>query len=284
MEPSCLFELHVNCSHLANLDAASKSDPCAVLFTKEGDNSGWVEFGRTEIQKDTLDPRFVTPFKITFGYFFPCYCATSNFSYMFERLQPLKLVVYDWDTASTSLQQQELIGELETTLGAIAGASGQSITLPLLSALRVRSRTVVHDSPGSLSHRHPSHSNHRGAATIVGNEVPRCNQNVRIAVRGEHLDKKVTSPLHPLPNSTCSQDFFGKSDPFIVFNRMQGGRLIPVYKVCAHLVVAAHVFCTSSNVFCFPPNMPPDHMQSDVVPKTLDPTWRPFELSLGDVC
>ena len=59
-------EIHVSCKNLINTDIMSKSDPFAVIYTREKYRCfhiifrlQWKELGRTEVIDDNLDPVFV---------------------------------------------------------------------------------------------------------------------------------------------------------------------------------------------------------------------------------
>ncbi|KAJ4458657.1 putative Nicotinic receptor-associated protein 1 [Paratrimastix pyriformis] len=192
-EPATMLSLSISCQQLKNLDVGSKSDPCCVLFVKEDGCLNWVEASRTEVLRDTLNPRFVTGLKMR---------------YAFERVQPVKFSIYDWDTTSTRLDQQELIGECETTLGFIAGRHVMRYPLAPPPSPDRPAMTAVFPL-GAVGH-----PTGRGMLT-VGVEESRCASVARVSLRAEHLDKK---------------DFFGKSDPFCILSRLVGGRPVPAFK------------------------------------------------------
>ena len=55
-------EIGFSCRGVHDADIFSKSDPMVVLYTKSSDNGPWVEFGRTEIIWDNLNPDFEKKF------------------------------------------------------------------------------------------------------------------------------------------------------------------------------------------------------------------------------
>jgi len=108
------IELTVSCRSLKDKDILSKSDPCCVLFI---DNNGeWVEFDRTEMIKNNLNPSFAHPFIV---------------EYFFEQGQRLKFALYDVDNVKAEkLSDGDFLGFLECTLGEIVANS--PFTKPLL--------------------------------------------------------------------------------------------------------------------------------------------------------
>jgi len=95
---------------------------------------------------DNLNPSFVTSFII---------------EYRFEAVQRLLIKIYDWsvsgvtmdivamtwiprrDTDSSNPDEQDYLGEAETTIGHIAGARGQSLTLRLTNPSQPESEATV---------------------------------------------------------------------------------------------------------------------------------------------
>jgi len=63
--PTSTLELSVKCYKLADKDVSSKSDPLCVLFRMPRGTNKWVEVGRTERQKDNLNPEWTTKVLIT---------------------------------------------------------------------------------------------------------------------------------------------------------------------------------------------------------------------------
>ncbi len=91
--PTFTVELSVRCSGLRDKDILSKSDPVCVLFRKGGrqKQQGWVESGRTERVKDSLDPQFSKKFVL---------------EYSFEERQQVRFDIYDWDVKKGKLEEQ----------------------------------------------------------------------------------------------------------------------------------------------------------------------------------
>nr|XP_002732563.1 PREDICTED: copine-8-like [Saccoglossus kowalevskii] len=74
----------------------------------------FVEFGRTEIIWNNLNPDFVKKFKL---------------DYFFEERQELKFELYDMDSKDHNLQKHDYLGEVQCSLGEIC--SSQKLKLPI---------------------------------------------------------------------------------------------------------------------------------------------------------
>jgi len=98
-------EIYVSCRSLRNLDYFSKSDPQVRLYLK--DKGAWKLFGTTETKKDDLNPNFEKTFLVDF---------------IFEIQQPVMFEVVDIDSSTTF----DMLGTVETTIGAIMGAKKQT--------------------------------------------------------------------------------------------------------------------------------------------------------------
>ncbi|KAK2194288.1 hypothetical protein NP493_1g12030 [Ridgeia piscesae] len=110
--PSTRVEVSVSCRKLQDRDVLSKSDPICVLFTRPFGKEGYVEFGRTEMIKDTLNPDFVKKFLM---------------DYYFEEAQRLKFEIYDVDSPSSKLTKQDFLGSMECTMGEVVGATNSKL-------------------------------------------------------------------------------------------------------------------------------------------------------------
>ncbi|KAF0978021.1 hypothetical protein FDP41_002976 [Naegleria fowleri] len=107
--PQCSskVELHISCRNLRNMDVLSKSDPRVLVyigFPQNNPQFTWRLLGETETVKDNLNPNFVKSFVL---------------DYFFEETQPLKFACYDIDNSTTTLNDDDFIGEMTTTLGEI---------------------------------------------------------------------------------------------------------------------------------------------------------------------
>ena len=182
------IEIRISCKGLPNLDLLSKSDTFAVVFIKDplyatnpatlaasNNNSSttsnglggsdWRELGKTEILYNNNDPSFATAIITPF---------------IFEEVQPLKIVLWDYDEHSS----HDYIGEYETNVGRLMGAKGCTLV-------------------GKL--KHATNHTERGTITVTGTEVNNNERNVlRVTFHGHKLEKK---------------DWFGSSDPYLTISR-----------------------------------------------------------------
>ncbi|XP_054924438.1 copine-8-like isoform X1 [Dermacentor andersoni] len=114
--PVTKVEISVSCRHLKQKDLLSKSDPMCVLFMRTCDTDQWLEVGRTETVRDTLDPNFVTKFLV---------------DYYFEERQQLMFKMYDVDSKSVNLQNHDFLGQVASTLGELVAYQGRQVKLQL---------------------------------------------------------------------------------------------------------------------------------------------------------
>lgn len=91
------IELFLEARGLPKLDTSSQTDAFAILYAKPVGPTGapsatWCEIGRTTPQFDTATPRWATQFVL---------------DYAFETVQPVRIVLWDFD----SLSSHDYIGE-----------------------------------------------------------------------------------------------------------------------------------------------------------------------------
>jgi len=116
--PVARLVLYVQGTSLKNKDLASKSDPICTLHIKDRQTGGrWLELGRTEMIKNSLNPVFKKTFEIPF---------------YFEEKQELKFTLYDVDNATQSLADDDYLGHMECTVAEIVGSRGQRLVKHLL--------------------------------------------------------------------------------------------------------------------------------------------------------
>ncbi|KAG2385825.1 hypothetical protein C9374_002974 [Naegleria lovaniensis] len=206
--PQCSskVELHISCRNLKNMDVLSKSDPRVLVYIGYPQNHPqftWKLLGETETVRDNLNPNFVKSFVL---------------DYFFEEVQHLKFAVYDIDNSTATLNDDDFIGEMTTTLGEICGSRGQKL----------------------IKHLCVGHSKTSRGTIIVSAEQINSNvtDDVEIQLAGISLAK---------------MDFFGKSDPFFIIEKLHNGQYI--------------------NVF-----------QSETIMNTLNPVWKPFRMPLTKLC
>jgi Ca2+-dependent lipid-binding protein len=105
----------VSARGLFDMDVFSKSDPYVKVYFKRVPNQPFVLLGRTETIDNNLNPNFKKSFMVDF---------------IFEARQELKFEVMDEDDKLDS-KNDDFIGSVETTLGAMAGARDQTLILSL---------------------------------------------------------------------------------------------------------------------------------------------------------
>ncbi|MCJ8743245.1 hypothetical protein PDJAM_G00091730 [Pangasius djambal] len=102
--------------------------------------------------------------------------------YFFEERQNLRFDLYDVDSKSTNLSKHDFLGQACCTLGEIVGSLGSRLEKPLGGIPGKKCGTII----------------------VKAEELNNCRESVMMQFCGNKLDKK---------------DFFGKSDPFLVFYR-----------------------------------------------------------------
>jgi hypothetical protein len=138
-------EFHISCTNLKKMDTFSNSDPFCVVYVNG------AEIGRTEVIKDTQNPKFTKSFVL---------------DYFFEEVQTVKVTVYDEDKkGSSNLRHHDLQGSVDFHLGYLLGSQGQSITVPIAGG---RNSTM----------------------TIHGEEVASCSEFLSAQLKGIKLKNK----------------------------------------------------------------------------------------------
>ncbi|XP_039890961.1 copine-8 isoform X3 [Simochromis diagramma] len=102
--------------------------------------------------------------------------------YFFEERQNLRFDLYDVDSKSANLSKHDFLGQAHCTLGEIVGSLGSRLEKPLGGIPGKKCGTII----------------------VKAEELNNCRESVMMQFCGNKLDKK---------------DFFGKSDPFLVFYR-----------------------------------------------------------------
>uniref|UniRef100_A0A803J6F7 Copine family member IX n=1 Tax=Xenopus tropicalis TaxID=8364 RepID=A0A803J6F7_XENTR len=185
--PATRVELTVSCRNLLDKDTFSKSDPMCVLYTQGVECKQWREFGRTEVIDNSLNPDFVRKFVL---------------DYFFEEKQNLRFDLYDVDAKSPDLSKHDFLGQCFCTLGEIVGSAGSRLEKSLI---------IGQNAPNSRSGRSTQSMSNGGIPSkkcgiiiISAEELSNCRDIATVQFSAHKLDKK---------------DFFGKSDPFMVFYR-----------------------------------------------------------------
>nr|XP_048307193.1 copine-5 isoform X2 [Myodes glareolus] len=220
--PATKVEITVSCRNLLDKDMFSKSDPLCVMYTQGMENKQWREFGRTEVIDNTLNPDFVRKFIV---------------DYFFEEKQNLRFDLYDVDSKSPDLSKHDFLGQAFCTLGEIVGSSGSRLEKPLtIGAFSLNSRTgkpVPAVSNGGVPGKKC------GSIILSAEELSNCRDVATMQFCANKLDKK---------------DFFGKSDPFLVFYRSNEDG---TFTICH---------------------------KTEVMKNTLNPVWQTFSIPVRALC
>ncbi|KAM9467528.1 LOW QUALITY PROTEIN: copine-8 [Clarias gariepinus] len=137
--------------------------------------------------------------------------------YFFEERQNLRFDLYDVDSKSTNLSKHDFLGQACCTLGEIVGSLGSRLEKPLGGIPGKKCGTVI----------------------VKAEELNNCRESVMMQFCGNKLDKK---------------DFFGKSDPFLVFYRSNEDG---TFTICH---------------------------KTEVVKNTLNPVWQAFKIPVRALC
>ncbi|ERE66967.1 copine-9-like protein [Cricetulus griseus] len=246
--PATKIEITVSCRNLLDLDTFSKSDPMVVLHTQSRASQEWREFGRTEVIDNTLNPDFVRKFVL---------------DYFFEEKQNLRFDVYNvdskaniskpllpwsapalftvilpslptsWDLQKVRLQwaaPEEFGWEIvkkQKTRWAVALA--MALCHMRFKVILVKSSSITGGVPGKKC----------GTILLTAEELSNCRDIATMQLCANKLDKK---------------DFFGKSDPFLVFYRSNEDG---TFTICH---------------------------KTEVVKNTLNPVWQPFSIPVRALC
>ncbi|KAH0518203.1 copine-5 isoform X2 [Microtus oregoni] len=220
--PATKVEITVSCRNLLDKDMFSKSDPLCVMYTQGMENKQWREFGRTEVIDNTLNPDFVRKFIV---------------DYFFEEKQNLRFDLYDVDSKSPDLSKHDFLGQAFCTLGEIVGSSGSRLEKPLtIGAFSLNSRTGK-PMPAVSNGGVPGKK--CGSIILSAEELSNCRDVATMQFCANKLDKK---------------DFFGKSDPFLVFYRSNEDG---TFTICH---------------------------KTEVMKNTLNPVWQTFSIPVRALC
>ncbi|XP_024413662.2 copine-5 isoform X2 [Desmodus rotundus] len=220
--PATKVEITVSCRNLLDKDMFSKSDPLCVMYTQGMENKQWREFGRTEVIDNTLNPDFVRKFIV---------------DYFFEEKQDLRFDLYDVDSKSPDLSKHDFLGQAFCTLGEIVGSPGSRLEKPLtIGAFSLNSRTGK-PMPAVSNGGVPGKK--CGTIILSAEELSNCRDVATMQFCANKLDKK---------------DFFGKSDPFLVFYRSNEDG---TFTICH---------------------------KTEVMKNTLNPVWQTFSIPVRALC
>ncbi|XP_022049570.1 copine-8 [Acanthochromis polyacanthus] len=137
--------------------------------------------------------------------------------YFFEERQNIRFDLYDVDSKSANLSKHDFLGQAHCTLGEVVGSLGS------------RLEKALGGIPGKKC----------GTIIVKAEELNNCRESVLMQFCGNKLDKK---------------DFFGKSDPFLVFYRSNEDG---TFTICH---------------------------KTEVIKNTLNPVWQAFKISVRALC
>ncbi|XP_040391987.1 copine-5 isoform X1 [Cygnus olor] len=207
---------------LLDKDTFSKSDPLCVLYTQGLDTKQWREFGRTEVIDNSLNPDFVRKFVL---------------DYFFEEKQNLRFDLYDVDSKSPDLSKHDFLGQAFCTLGEIVGSAGSRLEKPLTMGTVTAHPRGKKPAPALSNGGIPGKK--CGTIILLAEELGNCRDVATLQFCANKLDKK---------------DFFGKSDPFMVFYRSNEDG---TFTICH---------------------------KTEVVRNTLNPVWPAFAIPVRALC
>uniref|UniRef100_A0A7N6C302 C2 domain-containing protein n=1 Tax=Anabas testudineus TaxID=64144 RepID=A0A7N6C302_ANATE len=137
--------------------------------------------------------------------------------FFFEEKQNLRFDVYNVDTRSSNLSKHDFLGQMFCTLGEIIGSTGS------------RLERTLSGIPGKKC----------GTIIFTAEELSNCRDIATMQFCANKLDKK---------------DFFGKSDPFLVFYRSNEDG---TFTICH---------------------------KTEVIKNNLNPVWQPFTIPVRALC
>ncbi|XGW30842.1 hypothetical protein V3C99_009645, partial [Haemonchus contortus] len=153
--PSVILLLTLKAKKLLDKDVFSKSDPMCVVSQFVGRLTGkgkWLECGRTECVKNTLDPEWASQIRI---------------EYFFEERQTMRFEIYDIDAPTSELSAHDFLGRMECELAEI-----------------VANRSFTKSLSGTKRKNH-------GELTVSCDELDDgAKENIRFHLSAKKLDKK----------------------------------------------------------------------------------------------
>uniref|UniRef100_A0AAR2M562 C2 domain-containing protein n=1 Tax=Pygocentrus nattereri TaxID=42514 RepID=A0AAR2M562_PYGNA len=150
--------------------------------------------------------------------------------FFFEEKQNLRFDVYNVDTRSSNISKHDFLGQTFCTLGEIIGSTGSRMERTLSNCSC--SFSLFFPSSGIPGKK-------CGAIIFTAEELSNCRDIATMQLCANKLDKK---------------DFFGKSDPFLVFYRSNEDG---TFTICH---------------------------KTEVIKNTLNPVWQPFTIPVRALC
>ncbi|KAM6962061.1 copine-8 isoform 2-T2 [Tautogolabrus adspersus] len=147
----------------------------------------------------------------------PDFVQKFMLDYFFEERQNLRFDLYDVDSKSANLSKHDFLGQAHCTLGEVVGSLGSRLDKALGGIPGKKCGTII----------------------VKAEELNNCRESVMMQFCGNKLDKK---------------DFFGKSDPFMVFYRSNEDA---TFTICH---------------------------KTEVIKNTLNPVWQAFKIPVRALC
>uniref|UniRef100_A0A8C4M537 Copine family member 9 n=1 Tax=Equus asinus asinus TaxID=83772 RepID=A0A8C4M537_EQUAS len=209
--------------NLLDLDTFSKSDPSRRRQGREGEPGVRARLGRAggAGRPDVLPspPSLLPAFgrtEVIDNTLNPDFVRKFVLDYFFEEKQNLRFDVYNVDS-KTNISKPDFLGQAFLALGEVIGGQGSRVERPLTGV------------PGKKC----------GTILLIAEELSNCRDIATMQLCANKLDKK---------------DFFGKSDPFLVFYRSNEDG---TFTICH---------------------------KTEVVKNTLNPVWQPFSIPVRALC
>ncbi|TNN00141.1 hypothetical protein fugu_011387 [Takifugu bimaculatus] len=216
--PATKVELTVSCRNLLDRDTFSKSDPRSKHCGRRLHPSCvTVVLPSSSARRSDGGLAVTCTTEVIDNTLNPDFVRKFILDYFFEERQNLRFDLYDLDCKSDNLSKHDFLGQAFCTLGEIVGSLGGRLEKPLIGIPGKKCGTII----------------------VRAEELSNCRESVMLQFCGNKLDKK---------------DFFGKSDPFLVFYRSNEDGS---YTICH---------------------------KTEVVKNTLDPVWQAFKIPVRALC
>uniref|UniRef100_A0A3Q3EZY5 Copine family member IX n=1 Tax=Labrus bergylta TaxID=56723 RepID=A0A3Q3EZY5_9LABR len=192
-----------------------------VLYLQAVGTKEWREFGRTEVIDNTRNPDFVRKFVLDF---------------FFEEKQNLRFDVYNVDSRSCNISKHDFLGQTFCTLGEIIGSPGGRLEKTLSPELKSYSLLFCLFGKPALA----------APFNVASQCLYRCLSSLSLS--------QDIATMQLCANKLDKKDFFGKSDPFLVFYRSNEDG---TFTICH---------------------------KTEVIKNTLNPVWQPFTIPVRALC
>uniref|UniRef100_A0A6Q2YNS6 C2 domain-containing protein n=1 Tax=Esox lucius TaxID=8010 RepID=A0A6Q2YNS6_ESOLU len=172
---------------------------------------------RNLLDKDTFSKSDPCETEVIDNTLNPDFVRKYILNYFFEEKQNLRFDLYDVDSKSPDLSKHDFLGQVFCTLGEIVGSPASRLEKPLGGIAGKKCGTII----------------------LSAEELGNCRDSATMQFCANKLDKK---------------DFFGKSDPFMVFYRSNEDG---TFTICH---------------------------KTEVVKNTLNPVWQSFTIPVRALC